>query len=150
MTTTTATTVTTAGPSRTPLLAALGIATSAVLTAVGTFWDATGNDTRHGHATREYLVTLGIIVAFAALAYGLGVRTARRGNPGRRAVVFGVLAVVSFVAYWAGLPAVLASAAVACALAQKDEQGSFSTGSKAALALAAVGTAAAAVLAVVG
>jgi hypothetical protein len=144
MTTTTASTAT--APSRTPLLAALGIAGSAVLTAIGTFGDSKGNH----HTTREYVVTLGIVVVAAALAYGLGVRGVQRGNPGRRAAIFGVLALVSCVAFWAGIPMILVSATVACALADKDKAGSYGSGSKAGLALATLAGIAATVFAFAG
>ena len=124
-----------AAPSRTPLLAALGIAAAAVLTAVGTFWDVNNNDAEPGK-TSEWLVCLGIIAVAAAVAYGLVVRTAATGNPGRRAVILGVVAFLSNAVFWAGLPMVLASAAVACAFVDKDGRGSFGGPAKAGIVLA--------------
>jgi predicted membrane protein len=126
---------TTTAPSRTPLLAALGIAAAAVLTAVGTFWDVNNNDAENGKAS-EWLICLGIIAVTAAVGYGLVVRTAETGNPGRRAVILGVVAFLSNAVFWAGLPMVLASAAVACAFIDKDKRGSFGGASKAGLVLA--------------
>lgn len=136
-------------PSRTPLLAAFGIAASAVLTAMGTFWDVTDNSDRD-LGIAEYLITLGIVVVAAALVFGLVVRGAESGNPGRRAAVLGGAGVLSVAAFWSGVPMVLVAAAVACALLERDRQGSFGTGSKAGLTLSALVTAAAVTLAVVG
>jgi len=127
----------TTAPSRTPLLAAIGIAAAAVLTAVGTFWDVNNNDESPGQAS-DWLICLGIIALAAAVVYGLVVRTAESGNPGRRAVVLSVVGFLSNAVFWAGLPMVLASAAAACAFIDKDKRGSFSTPAKVALAVAAL------------
>lgn len=147
---TTTTNEMTTAPSRTPLLAAFGIAASAILTAVGTFWDPTDDDSGSNHGAGEYLITLGIIVVAAAIVFGLVVRTAAAGNPGRRAAILGVVAALSFVVFWAGLPAVLAAGSLACALLQKDRDGSFSGASVVGLVGSALAVTAAVVLAVVG
>lgn len=151
MTTTAATMSATSSsrPSRTPLLAVLGVATSAVLTAAGTFADATGNSSAE-HGMREWLVVVGITVAAAAVVFGLVVRTAARGHAGRRSVALGVLAVLSFGVFWTGLPAVLAAGALACALTARDTTGRWTHGAVTAVALAGVAVVAAAVLAIVG
>ena len=146
-TTTTANNVTEA-PSRTPLLAALGVAASCVLTAVGTFWAL--NDGEAEHNASDWLVTLPIIAVVAAVAYGLAVRTAAAGNAGRRAAILGAVGFVSLAVFWAGAPMVLVSAAIACALAEKDHRGSYGIGSKLAFVLAAVTTVAAVNLAIFG
>ncbi len=140
----------TTAPSRTPLLAALGFAASAVLTAMGTFWDLTDNESGNRHSFSDYWPLLVIAAVTAALVYGLVVRGAETGNPSRRAVILSIVGVLSIAVFWAGLTTVLASAAVACALIDKDRNGSFSTGSKAALALAALTTAGAVLLAITG
>jgi hypothetical protein len=145
----TTTTAETTAPSRTPLLAAFGIAASAVLTAIGTFWDVNGND-RGDHNASDWYVCLGIIAVAAALVYGLVVRTAATGNPGRRALILGIVAVPSVVVFWSGIPMVLVSAAVACALLEKDKVGSYGTGSKVAFVLSALATAGAVTLAFTG
>ena len=124
-------------PSRTPLLAALGIAAAGVLTAVGTFWDVNNNDSGNSDAS-GWFISLGIIAVAAAIVYGLVVRTAESGNPGRRSVILGVVALLSNAVFWAGLPMVLASAAAACAFIDKDKRGSFGPASKAGLVLAMV------------
>ncbi|HUR13988.1 MAG TPA: hypothetical protein VM097_05805 [Mycobacteriales bacterium] len=142
--------LTTTAPSRTPLLATLGFAASAVLTAMGTFWDPTGNESGDHHSFSDYWPVLLIAAVATAIAFGLVVRTAESGNPGRRAAILGVVAALSFVVFWAGLPAVLASAAVACALVQKDRDGSFNTASLVGVTGAVLAVAAAVVLAVVG
>jgi predicted membrane protein len=125
----------TTAPSRTPLLAALGIAAASVLTAVGTFWDVNNNDAENSQAS-DWFICLGIIAVAAAVVYGLVVRGADAGNPGRRSVILGVVAFLSNAVFWAGLPMVLASAAVACAFIDRDKRGSFGGTSKAGLVLA--------------
>jgi hypothetical protein len=140
----------TTAPSRTPLLAALGYATSAVFTAMGTFWDLTNNEASNEHDAGEYLIVLGIAAVALALVFGTVVRTAGSGNPGRRAVILGVVGFLSNAVFWAGLPAVIAAGAIACAMAQKDKDHSFSIASKAALALSTLTVAAALSLAIVG
>lgn len=145
----TATTPEMTAPSRTPLVAALGIASSAALSAIGTFWDANGNDSGD-HKASDWFITVGIIAVAAALVYGLVVRTADTGNPGRRALVLGIVAVPTVVVFWSGVPMVLVSAAMACALLEKDKRGSFGTGSKTALVLSALVTACAVTLAFMG
>jgi predicted membrane protein len=125
----------TTAPSRTPLLAALGIAASGVLTAVGTFWDVNNNDAEPGKAS-EWFITLGIVAVAAAVAYGLVVRTAATGNAGRRALVLSIVGFLSNVVFWAGLPMVIASAAAACAFLEKDTKGTLGTASKVALVIA--------------
>jgi predicted membrane protein len=139
----------TTAPSRTPLLAALGIAAASVLTAVGTFWDINDNDTGDVKAS-DWFICLGIIAVAAAIVYGLVVRTAGSGNPGRRSVILAVVAFLSNVVFWAGLPMVLASAAVACAFIEKDAKGSMSTPSKVSLVVVALTAAAAVQLAIFG
>lgn len=149
MTATTTTEMMTTGPSRTPLLAALGIGASAVLTAVGTFWSPL-NDADAEHSIGEYLVVVGMAAVCAAIVFGLVVRTADRGNAGRRAVILGVVGFLSLAAFWAGFPAVIATGGLACALAQRGRAGTFSAGSKAGLALSSLTLAAAVWLAIAG
>jgi hypothetical protein len=134
---------------RTQLIATVGIALSALLTAVATFWDI--NDTSPGaHAGRNYLITLGIIAAVAALAYGTFVRGAAAGRPGRRSAIVAALGLVTLVLFWCGAPVVLASAAVATALVEREQLGGFGNWSKTGLVLATLTTAAAVVLSIVG
>jgi hypothetical protein len=135
--------------SRNPLLAAIGVVTSLIATAIGTFWDISGNDTAD-HTFTEYLWTVGTTAVCAAIVFGLVVRTAAQGNASRRAAILGVFAVLSIAVFWAGFPLVLAAGALACALADRDRVGSFGVGSKVGLALGALAAAVAAVLAVIG
>ena len=138
-------------PSRTPLMAVLGVALSAVFTAIGTFWDLTNNDPSvDDHAGRAYLVTVGIIVVLAALVYGLVVRGAMSGRPGRRSAILGLVAAASIPVFWVGAPVVFASAAIATALAERDKLGSLGNASKAGIGLAALTTMGALVLAITG
>lgn len=137
-------------PSRTPLLAVLGYATSGVLTAVGTFWDLTDNESGSDHSVSEYLIVLGIAAVALAIVFGLVVRTAESGNAGRRSAVLGVVGFLSIAVFWAGLPAVIAAGSLACALTQKDQDRSFSASSKAGLALSSLTLAAAVWLAIAG
>ena len=127
------------------------IALAALLTALGTFWDITGNDSEpEKHPVGEYLVILGIIVVVAVVCYGLVVRRAVNGDPGRRGAILGGLSVLSLVVFWAGAPVVIASAAVATALVERDKLGSFGAWAKTGLGLAALSTIAAVVLAIAG
>ena len=131
-------------------LAMAGIVSSSVATAVGTFWDLTGNESGNKDELGPWLFCVGIILVLAALAYGLGVRGAAAGNASRRSAVLGVLAAATFIVFWTGAPLVLASASVACALVDRDRLGSFGTGSKVGLAGSALAALSAVVLAVVG
>jgi len=72
---------TTTQPSRTPVLAAVGLALSAVLTAVGTFLDLTGNDHGTHNGMGPFLGAVGIAAVGCALVFGLVVRGADRGQP---------------------------------------------------------------------
>jgi uncharacterized membrane-anchored protein len=132
--------------SRTPLLAALGLGTALVLNAVGTFWSA--GDAEHGLGS--FLVVAAVSAVATALVFGLVVRTAARGDAGRRAVVLGALGALSFVVFWAGITAPLAFGALACALVARDRDRQWSPVAAAAVALALLALAAVAVLAVVG
>lgn len=147
--TATTTEMMTTGPSRTPLLATLGVGASAVLTAIGTFWSPL-NDADVDHSVGEYLVVVGMAALCAAVVFGLVVRTAARGNAGRRAAILGIVGLLSLAAFWAGFPAVIAAGALGCALTQRDRAGSFSAGSKAGMALAAATAGLAVLLAVAG
>jgi len=150
MTTITTHGTTTDTPSRTPLLAVLGVAASAVLMAVGTFWDLTDNESGEGGELTAYAVCVGLSFVCAAIVFGLVVRTAERGNPGRRAAVLGVVSFLSNAVFWAGFPAVIAAGALACALVQKERSGRFSAGSLVGLAFSAVAVAGAVWLAIAG
>jgi cytochrome bd-type quinol oxidase subunit 2 len=137
-------------PSRTPLIAALGFATSAVLTAIGTYWDVTNNDEGGHDGFWAYASVVGIAAVATAIVFGLVVRTSVDGNPGRRSAILGVLGLLTVLVFWSGLPAVLAAGAVATALVDRDRIGTFGNGSKAGLALSAVTVAGAVLLAIVG
>jgi hypothetical protein len=137
-------------PSRTPVLALAGVAASAVLSAIGTFGDITGNDHETGSHVGPYLASVGIAVVAAALVFGLVVRGAEQGTSWRRSLILGVLALATCVVFWTGLPPVLAAGAIATALIDRDVVGRFTGGSKAGLVLAAVALAGAIVLAIVG
>lgn len=143
------TTALSTAPSRTPLVAALGIVTASLLTALGTFW-AMNDPKGANHDATDWFITLGMIAVVALLAYGLGVRGASTGNPARRAVILSVLGVLTIVVFWSGAPMVLVSASIACALIDKDKNGSYRTPSKAALVLSTLTTAAAVALAITG
>ena len=144
MTTTAHTDTMTAAPSRTPLLIALGLGASAVLTAIGNF----GGDT--DHSVSEWLITVAVAAVVAVVVFALVVRTAATGNPGRRSAVVGVVGVLSIAVFWAGIPMVLAAAATACALIDRDRTGSFETLSKVGLGLALLTSVVAIALAFIG
>lgn len=131
-----------------PALAAIGVGLAAVLTAIGTFWDLTGNDAPSDSKDRflEYLVTVGIFVIAAAIVFGLVVRTATPANGATRAIILAVLSLLSLVVFWAGLPAVLAAGAASCALLAAPR----GSAAKIALGIAGVSTVLAAVMAITG
>ncbi len=86
-----------------PMFAAIGAGIAAVLTAIGTFGDFTGNDTRQ-HSFGQYLIVVGIIAVATAIVFGL---VARKPSP-TKTLVLGILAVVTLVVFWAGRPPVFA------------------------------------------
>lgn len=149
MTTNTAnrTTRTTDPLSAWPLYAAISTGTAAVLTAIGTFWSpladyeatATMND------FVSWLVVVGVIVVGAGIVFGLVVRRATPDSARRRAIVLAVLAVLSIVGFWTGLPIIFAGGAACCAMADRA-----SGLSRTALALAGLVTVAAVWLALAG
>lgn len=138
-----------AGPSTTPLLAALGAGTAAVLTAIGTFV-ADVSEGAEPHTMSDWLTVLAIIAVATVVVFGLVVRTAAQGDAARRSLVLGVVAILSVVVFWAGLTPVLAAAAVACALQARGRTGRFPTAAAAGTGLAALAFGAVAVLAFVG
>ncbi len=125
------------------MYAALGAGLALVLTAVGTFGDLVGDiSTEHGWG--EYAAVAGIIAVATALVFGLVVRTATPANAGARAIVLGVLSLLTVLFFWTGLPAVLGFGAIACAVLSRSRL------AKAAMALAGIAIAAAGVLAIIG
>lgn len=139
------TTTINAPASHVPTIAASGIAVSAVLTALGTFWDSpfgtevpnrTPHDTSMGAMLSDYGSVLAMIAAAAAVVFGLVVRGAGRQRPGRRSAVLGVLGLLSTAAFWSGLPVVLVAGSLAAALIERDVAGRFRAGGRTALVLA--------------
>jgi hypothetical protein len=141
-TTALAPTTTPTSQNRNGLLAVFGAVDAAVLTAIGTFWDVTGNDS--GGASRswgDYAICLGVIAVATGVVFGLVVRTAAAGNPGRRGVILGVLSVLTGAVAWSGLPMVLAAGALACAFLRRERHGAFGTAGAAILVEVALATA---------
>lgn len=95
-----------------PMVAALGIGLALVLTAVGTFWDLTGNDSGPKDSAGDYLPVAAIIAVAALVVFAIETRFTST----RSSLVFGVLAVLTVPVAWSGLPAVLAAGSVAAAL----------------------------------
>jgi len=136
---------------RAPFLALGAVVVSGVLTALAVFWDLTGNDPEpEEQPLGEFLVVLGVIIVVTAAVFLFVVRGAARGNPGRRSLILGILGVLSLAVFWAGVPVVLAAAAVAVALVERDALGRFGTMAKTGLGLAAAATLASIILAVAG
>lgn len=133
-----------------PVLAAAGLGLSVVLTAIGTFWDVNGNDPGKHDSIGAYLIVVAIAAVATAMVYGLVVRTATARTAGRRGLVLAVLAVLTDVVFWAGLPAVFATAAIACALLERSGDGRFTNAGRAMLGLSAVSLVAATAFAFVG
>lgn len=140
-------------PTPTPVLAALGGAAAAILTAIGTFVDVFGQQEQRSDTMAEFyswLVVVGVIAVATALVFGLVVRGATPGNATTRALVLSILAVPTVLVAWTGLPPVLSAAAVACALIAREPTGRFTTGGKVALGLSAVAMAGAVAFALAG
>jgi hypothetical protein len=136
----------TASSQRWTIAAVSGIAVATVLTALGTFKDP------DDHAWRQMIVTEGIVLVTAAIAFWFALR-ARRGEDRaliRTTVVLGVLALLSVVVFWAGTPAVLGAAATALALEARDRRGALGRGPATAVALSAIAVVLAGVAAVIG
>jgi hypothetical protein len=119
-----------------PLFAALGIGVALILTAMGTFWDLTDNESGTEYGVTEYAITSGIILVAAALVFGLVVRTATQRSAPRRAVILAVLGLLSVLFFWTGLPMVFAAGA----LATVQRSASTSTSTWVVVALATITT----------
>jgi hypothetical protein len=90
------------------------IAAAALLAAWGTFGEET-------HAAREYLVVLAIIGVAALVVFGWAVpRALSSPAVGWTAIVLGALGLVSVVAFWSGLPPILAGGAALLGWAQRS------------------------------
>ena len=122
-------------------IAAASVALAIVLLAIGAY----GGDEED--ATRYFLVASAIAIAVAlVLFWGIIPRITR---PGRGGLIFGILAVISLVVFWLGLPVPLAGAAAVLGLAAR-ERGSETGKGTAALALAAISVVVAVVFAFLG
>lgn len=104
-----------------PAFAAAGAGLSAVLTAVGTFWDLTDNESSSAESLGEYAPVLGIIAVATAIVFGLVVRTATPASAPGRALSLAIVGLLSTAVFWAGLPAVLAAGSMACALVDRQD-----------------------------
>ena len=90
-------------------------AISAVLTAVGTFWDLTDNDSGEDGSDEVvgWLILMAVLAAITFAVYRFWFGAAARAQVAPNTVlVAGVLAVVTVVAFWSGLPAVFAVGAL--------------------------------------
>jgi hypothetical protein len=133
-----------------PLFAMIGASAAVVLTAVGTFWDLTDNEKGGNDSIGTYLSLVGFIAVATAMVFGLVVRTAAGSRAGTRALVLAIIGLLSTAVFWSGLPAVLASASVACALVAREELGRTPGTAKTALGISAVTIAVAVYAAIVG
>jgi len=132
-----------------PMFAALGAGTALVLAAIGTFWDLTGNDTADGDSGAEFLPVIGVVLVATVVVFGLVVRTATPESAGTRAVVLAVLAFLTLVVFWSGLPPVLAFGAIALAFKSGRSSG-LPVSAKVALGVSAVTLAVAVFAAIAG
>ncbi len=121
-------------------IAAASVALAIVLLAIGAY---SGDDDDTGY----FLVASAIAIAVAIVLFWGIIPRIRR--PGLGGLIIGILAVVSLVVFWLGLPTPLAGAAAVLGLAAR-ESGSEAGKGNAALVLAAIAVVAAVVLAVVG
>jgi hypothetical protein len=98
------------------MFAALGTGLAAVLTAIGTFSDITGNDAGdNGFA--DYWPVLAIIAVGAIVTFGL---VTRISHP-MLGLALGVLAVASLAVFWSGLPCVFAAGALSVSWSRRSE-----------------------------
>jgi hypothetical protein len=121
-------------------IAAASVALAIVLVAIGAY----GGDEDD---TSYFLIASAIVIAVAVvLFWGIVPRITR---PGLGGLIIGILAVVSLVVFWLGLPSPLAGAATVLGLAARESGSEVGKGN-AALALAAIAVVAAVVLAFIG
>jgi hypothetical protein len=126
--------------------AVAGTVTALALTAIGTI----GGENDRYDATDWLTVSVPIVLVAGAVVFGLVVpRIIRGARASTGGLVLGVLALVSIVAFYLGLPAILAGAAAACAAAARTRRG-WTPATAVAVALAIAATAAAVVLAFTG
>jgi hypothetical protein len=118
-------------------IAAASVALAIVLVAIGAY---RGDEDDTGYFLVASAIT---IVVAVVLFWGIVPRISR---PGLGGLIIGILAVVSLVVFWLGLPSPLAGAAAVLGLAARDSGLEAGKGT-AALALAAVAVVAAVVLA---
>jgi hypothetical protein len=97
-----------------PPFAAAGVGAALVLTAVGTFWDLTGNDTGPADDLVDFLPVIGVVLVAAAITFAV----VTHKPTATTSLVLGILAVLTVVVAWTGLPCVLAAGSAATALAQ--------------------------------
>ncbi len=136
---------------RAPFFAVSGVILATALSALAIFWDVTSNDPEpEEHPVGQFLVAVAVIVVATAILYAVVVRTADRGNPGRRSLILGIVAVATVVVFWLGVPVVVASAAAATAFVERDLLGRLSRTGTAGLVLATIATVVTVGLAIAG
>jgi hypothetical protein len=69
-----------------------------------------------------FLVTTAITLLMVALVFGWAIPRYRDGAAGKAALVLAVLAVVTLIGYWSGIPEVLAPAAIVLGLAGRRHE----------------------------
>ncbi len=123
--------------------AAASVVLATVLLAIG----ASGGDDGEEYDWSYVLIASAIAIAVAIVLFWVIVPRIKR--PGLGGLVLGILAVVSIVVFWLGLPTPIAAAAAFLGLTAR-ESGSEAGKGTAALVLAALAVAAAVVLALIG
>jgi hypothetical protein len=102
------------------MYAALGTGLAVVLTAIGTFYDFTGNDAGD-NTFADYWPVLAIIAVGAIVTFGLVTRVS---HP-LLGLGLGVLAVASVFVFWTGLPCVFAAGSLATSWSHRAEKPSM-------------------------
>ena len=88
-------------------VAVAAIALAVGLAAIGTYADRSGRDS---HATREFLIVCAFIAIASAVVFGwLVPKFLEREATGTPALVFSLLALVTVLGFWTGLPPILAA-----------------------------------------
>lgn len=116
-------------------------ASLALLAAVRTYWNFTGNDPGGNDGTREFLPVVGIILVATTVVFGLLVRTASVTNAPRRALGLAITGLLSIAVFWTGLPAVLAAGAASMGMSSRGPDARLGATSIVALAVVTTGLA---------
>jgi len=109
---------TTTGTRNWPAYAVGSSGVAVILSALAFYTDVFG-PTEEGPADPvwQWFIVIGVAVAIGVGVFATVVRTATPSNADRRGLVIALVSIPTVIAFWSGLPVILAGAATACALA---------------------------------